>query len=817
MKGRKVVRLSGAMFEKCHCVLSRCTLEFPARRRCAILFCERTSQDIKKRKLTETRSAAFATLARKLSGASTKLEAARIIAQTAQQLLGWDACNLDLYDSDRDVVIPMLRVDTIEGRRIDITVSSDLKPTARSRRVIDQGPELVLRKDPIQFDKEAVPFGDTLRPSASIMTAPVQHASRIVGLLSIQSYSPLAYDAAALNDLQSLADHCGEALNRISIEESLYESEERFRQMAYNFEDVVWLADKDISKVLHVNPAYERIFRCTSESLHERLESFLDRVHPEDRAAVELALEKGRKGLHEPVEYRIIWPDGSIRWILRRTFPIRNTEGAIHLVGGIAQDITDRKRVEETLKQSEVYFRSLIEHAADTISTYDANGVRLYTSPSIERVLGYTPEEMIGRSGFELLHPDDLPLLSSLFAQEVQFPGTKVTRELRCRHKDGTWRTLESTGSNLLDDPAVGAIVLNSRDITVRRRAEAALRESEERYRDLVENSRELICTHDLDGLILSANRAALEVLGYDHNDFVGKRSIRDILAPEFRHRFDEYMARVHEDGATSGIMVVLTSSGERRMWEFYNSLRTEGVATPIVRGMARDITEQKRAQDALQTYSRRLIEAQEAERQHIARELHDEIGQVLTAVKINLQSIQRLSSASTQMPQLEESIGIVDEALGCVRQLSIELRPALLDDLGLSAALRWYVNRYAQRTGIMAEVINGFEENDRLPREFETACFRIAQEALTNVARHAQAVSVSVQLEQSRERMLLTITDDGVGFDVDKLFNRASAAAVLGLRGMEERALALGGKIEIESALQKGTRVRATFPLNRK
>ncbi len=189
----------------------------------------------------------------------------------------------------------------------------------------------------------------------------------------------------------------------------------------------------------------------------------------------------------------------------------------------------------------------------------------------------------------------------------------------------------------------------------------------------------------------------------------------------------------------------------------------------------------------------------------------------MLTAVKINLQSIQRLSPSPAWMPPLDESIGIVDEALGRVRELSIELRPALLDDLGLSAALRWYVDRCAQRTGIVAEIRNGFEDEGRLPRDLETACFRIAQEALTNVVRHAKAAHVAIQLDRSREKVLLTITDDGVGFDVQGALRSPSAAAALGLRGMEERVTALRGKIEIESVLQKGTCVRATLPLQRK
>src|SRR5207237_9770425 len=140
-------------------------------------------------------------------------------------------------------------------------------------------------------------------------------------------------------------------------------------------------------------------------------------------------------------------------------------------------------------------------------------------------------------------------------------------------------------------------------------RAEESLHESEERYRDLVENSHELICTHDLNGLILSANRAACVALGYDLDSFVGKRSIRDILAPEVRDRFGEYLTRLRQNGTSSGLMLVQTKSGERRVWEYYNSLRTEGVGTPIVRGMARDITDQRLAERALRESEERYRE----------------------------------------------------------------------------------------------------------------------------------------------------------------------------------------------------------------
>ncbi|HEY5073455.1 MAG TPA: PAS domain S-box protein, partial [Pyrinomonadaceae bacterium] len=342
--------------------------------------------------------------------------------------------------------------------------------------------------------------------------------------------------------------------------------------------------------------------------------------------------------------------------------------------------------------------------------------------------------------------------------------------------------------------------------------------ESEERYRELFENAKDAIYVHDLSGRYTSVNRAAEKLSGFTREEILGKHFSNFVSPRDLKHVRVNLCRKLDEENETIYDVDLVTRTGQRVPVEVSSRLVYENGVAVGVQGVARDITERKRAQEALRIYSQRLIQAQEAEREKIARELHDQIGQILTAVRINLQSIQRSYGTDENISRFDESIGIVDEALGRVRELSIELRPSLLDDLGLTAALRWYVDRFAQRTGIIAEMLNGFEEGGgRLPGELETVCFRIAQEALTNVARHAQAGSVSVQLERSRDRMLLTIIDDGVGFDVDKLKKSASAATALGLRGMEERALAVGGYIKIDSGLERGTQIRATFPLKRK
>jgi signal transduction histidine kinase len=191
---------------------------------------------------------------------------------------------------------------------------------------------------------------------------------------------------------------------------------------------------------------------------------------------------------------------------------------------------------------------------------------------------------------------------------------------------------------------------------------------------------------------------------------------------------------------------------------------------------------------------------------------LHDQIGQALTAVQISIQSIQSSCDGVSADP-LEDCLSIIDDALQLVHDLSLELRPSLLDDLGLVAALRWYVDRVAQRTG-MIRCFNADALEARLAPEVETACFRIAQEALTNVVRHAQAATVWVQIRQNDSGLQLVVKDDGVGFDVRTATSRTGVNASLGLQGMQERAAALGGSVELKSQQGNGVEVLVNFPL---
>jgi signal transduction histidine kinase len=229
---------------------------------------------------------------------------------------------------------------------------------------------------------------------------------------------------------------------------------------------------------------------------------------------------------------------------------------------------------------------------------------------------------------------------------------------------------------------------------------------------------------------------------------------------------------------------------------------------------LTQEIAARKQAEEGLHTLSRQVLEAQESERRRLARELHDEIGQALTALKFNLHAAQR--QPETLSSRLEDSQSIVDRTLQQVRHLSLDLRPSMLDELGLVAAVNWYMERQAERGGFIAHVTTPSCPLDLCPT-IATTCFRIVQEAVTNVIRHADAKDVWIDLQQTASSIVLTFRDNGKGFDVPVAQERAALGASMGLPGMQERVRLAGGQMIIDSAPEQGTEIHVTLPVVRK
>ncbi|MBO0723276.1 MAG: sigma 54-interacting transcriptional regulator, partial [Blastocatellia bacterium] len=341
-----------------------------------------------------------------------------------------------------------------------------------------------------------------------------------------------------------------------------------------------------------------------------------------------------------------------------RSYHVWPKESVSHLqlFGESFANAIARQHAEAEVMENRVRLAGIIDSAMDGIVTIDENQHVIMFNNAAEAMFGCSEAEALGQSidrflpeTFRDAHRGDLQA----------FAETKVTRRARGRihglHADGHKISMEASISQVeASGQKFYTVIL--RDITLREQAEAALRESEDRYRDIVENSLDLICTHDLQGRILSANTATTRALGYDPDVYIGKKSIRDILAPESSDQFDDYLATIRRERVASGLMVVQTSSGERQIWEYNNTLRTEGVADPIVRLIARDVTERKATEKALQAVLAQLSELKnhlQAENVYLQEEIRlthnfDEIIGNSDALKYALYKVEQVAAADT-------------------------------------------------------------------------------------------------------------------------------------------------------------------------
>lgn len=313
---------------------------------------------------------------------------------------------------------------------------------------------------------------------------------------------------------------------------------------------------------------------------------------------------------------------------------------------------------------------------------------------------------------------------------------------------------------------------------------------------------------------ILAVNDAAVAQFGYSRDEFL-EMSYLDIQAPEHAMAVKEKLA---EFPASRGSVRWLQKTKDggpvnvEPVWRPVPFNRVPAILLtvniPSPRRMRRLLHETEEGRVRLEALSRRLVEIQESERSKIAREIHDEIGQLLTGLKLMLVAGVENEESRSAPTRREEMVGIVNELIGRLRDLSMDLRPPMLDEIGLVAALHWHFERYTSRTNV--QVFFRHEHADaRFPAAVEIAAFRIVQEAVTNVARHARVDTVEVELTADAKYLGLRIEDSGVGFGPTTTAGRSA-----GITGMQERALLVGGHFSVESAPGVGTRVLAELPL---
>ncbi len=529
-------------------------------------------------------------------------------------------------------------------------------------------------------------------------------------------------------------------------------------------------------------------------------------------------------------------------WFLARILPYR-IENRIEGVVMTLIDITARKRAESARQESEERLRLALAAARMGTWEWQVAADRHRRDANLNQMLGLEPvETVLPINDFFLhIHPDDRAAVREQFDKSVR-QGRSLDAEFRIVTPDGEIRWLRDQGdvfrANTKDVTSMAGACI---DVTERRRTEEALRGSEEWLRLLIDSARDFsILTLAPDRTVTSWSPGAASIFGYEEDEIVGQSG--DILfTPEDR------AAGIPEAEAETAIKNGRAADERWHLRKDGSRFFASGVMTPLRDGgfrgfakVARDLTERKRMEDALRhsrdeletrvaertaelvqsnearfDLLRRLSVAQEEERLRLSRELHDQIGQLLTGLILNLRVAE--DGLKNGMPpheavqRLGGLKGLV-EAIGKeVHEVALRLRPTALDDLGLVAALRNYVEHWSARAGIEADFYAGFES--RLPSEVETAFYRVVQESLNNVLKHSKATRVSILLEQRDGEAVAIVEDSGVGFVASS--DEAKSRGRLGILGMRERLLAIGGKLEIESSHGSGTTVFARVPLS--
>ncbi|HVM62410.1 MAG TPA: PAS domain S-box protein [Verrucomicrobiae bacterium] len=392
---------------------------------------------------------------------------------------------------------------------------------------------------------------------------------------------------------------------RKQAEEALQQAEAELRQVLDAASDYLWSGEFDPDgrfRYRYFSSAVERITGRPAEFYMAGSESWMSTIHPDDRARmaeISTRLLSGQSASTDN-EHRLVLPDGTIRWVRARVSVSPSANGRRRLDGTVS-DITARKQAEMALQASTERFRALIEHSFDGIVVVAADATIQFTSESTSRLLGYQPEERQGRSAFEFVHPEDLPRAREVFTRLTQTPGGTLCDQLRYRHKDGSWRWLEISGTNCLSHPHLDGIVLNYRDITRRVQTLQVLHESEERYRTLAESSTDAIFVIDRDDRVQYVNTHGAGMLGRTPDQVIG-RPRAEFFPSDISERHRRMLNAVIESGQpVRALDRNHFIGGEAWTDTQLVPLRDGEGAVRAVLGITRDVTERKRAEMALQ------------------------------------------------------------------------------------------------------------------------------------------------------------------------------------------------------------------------
>lgn len=537
-------------------------------------------------------------------------------------------------------------------------------------------------------------------------------------------------------------------------------------------------------------------------------------VVPEHAAAFRGLTERVCRGERGTLEFELIGLKGTRRWMETHAVPFRDEASGETRLLAITRDITERRRAEQALRESEQRFQVFMDNLPATAWIRDAQFRYTYVNRRYAKTWGgVAPEVLLGGSATEIFAPE----VAAYFRksdESVRTQGTPV--QYVDSEPSGRWLKVKFPVPDGHGGVGVGGIAV---DITERSQLEEALAASERRFRTFMNNAPAIAWIKDASLRYTYVNQAFAQYHGRPAQEMLGRDDFA-LFAADIASYFRSHDNEVRNGrGAVQAVRQMRQADGGTAHWLTVKFPFADATGASGIAGFAVDVTARVDAEEKARRYGEdvrslvnRLVQAQEAERRRVADELHDLIGQNLTALGIDLQGLkQRLQSGGDMIagPRLDAMAALVETTIDAIRGVMTDLRPAALEEFGLVPALRWYASVFSQRTGIKVTAhVSG--PALRLSRDAELALFRIVQEALTNVAKHSGAGSVKVVIRYG-EGVLLTVEDDGHGF-ADAAGARSAKRGGFGLTTMRERAEAYGGGLRVEFP-GRGTRVVVEMP----
>lgn len=611
----------------------------------------------------------------------------------------------------------------------------------------------------------------------------------------------------------------------------LQRTSEHTRLMIENMQETFFSIDRENGRqLLQMTSACEKVYGYSSEAFFEKPDLWFDLILEEDRPIIYQntpVLESGQAVIQQ---YRIRHANGSIRWVESRLQPTMNAEGRISRIDGVTLDITERKEAEKALQDSEYLFRSLIENSADAIMLLDENGITLFASNSLYRIMGYSPEEVLGVPAVNFIHPEDQEKLSAHARNVFSHPEEPIALTYRRRKKDGTYIWCEGTATNFLHSPVVKGVVINFRNITERVLAEKALKDSEYKFRSLIENSHDMIVVADENLNRIFVSDSAMRLYGLPPSEMVFTSSFSQVH-PDNRDEMERFFQEVL---LTPGIRKTLISRERKTDGSYFWCERIsinllEDTAIKGIVSNLRDITKQKEDEETLRSINEELRHAnREMDRfvYSVSHDLRAPLSSVLGLIELtqgDTSDEQTLQSLDLMKSSVKKLDGFIQDILDYSKNARTEVQSEVIDLKSLldevSDGLQ-YMNR-EKHVAIIKNVTgsNSFvSDRKRL--------IIILNNLVSNAIRYydpkAPEPYVSIDIHVESGQAQIKVKDNGTGiaqeyqsriFDMFFRASKSASGSGLGLYILKEAVEKLNGTIKLWSMPGEGSEFSLTIP----